>query len=112
MALQKRQSNGITILEPIGNHTYRSDDFNLKSTVSKAIDEGVKKFVINLSGIRKMDSSGLGELVLIHQMIYQEHGMVKLCSLTKEISSLINLTKLNVKFESFNTESSAINSFR
>lgn len=111
MALKKRQSNGITIVEPIGNHTFGSKDFDLKTSIENALNAGDKKFVLNLKGIYKMDSSGLGELVLVHQMVEQKRGQLKLCDLTNAISSMIKLTRLNVKFQIFQNESKALESY-
>jgi anti-sigma B factor antagonist len=111
MALKTRRSNGVIILEPVGYHIYGSKDFDLKTSVANALTSGDKNFVITLSGIRKMDSSGLGELVLIHQMVEKRGGILKLCDLTKEISSIIKLTKLNVRFQIFPNESKAMASF-
>ena len=112
MALKTRKSNGVTILEPIGNYTFGKKDFNLKTVFTQELGSGAKNFVINLSGINKMDSSGLGELVLIHQMVSQKRGVLKLCDLSKEIGALIKMTNLNIKFEVFQTESRAVSSFR
>ena len=111
MALKKRQTNGVTILEPIGSHTYGSKDFDLKETIKETLGAGVKKFIVNMGGIHNMDSSGLGELVLIHQMFNQKNGILKLSDLTNEVSSNIKLTRLNVKFDVFHDEAKAIRSF-
>src|SRR5210317_1713551 len=98
MALKTRRSNGVLIIEPIGNHTFGSKDFDLKTSMANALNAGDKKFVLNLKGIYKMDSSGLGELVLIHKMVDQKRGFLKLCDLTNAVYSMIKLTRLNVKF--------------
>lgn len=111
MALKTRRTNGVTIFEPIGNHTYGSTDFDLKSIITNSLEVGDMKFLINLSGINKIDSTGIGEIVLIHQLIEQKRGILKLCNLSNEISSLMKMTRLNVKFEIFQTESKALGSF-
>ena len=66
---------------------------------------------VDLSKVKYMDSSGLGELISCYTAIQRMSGRVKLLSPNHRLQNLLVITKLITVFEIFDTESAAIASF-
>ncbi len=69
-----------------------------KSIVLDLINSGDNKIILDLSAVSFLDSSGLGALVKIRKAIEPE-GSLKLCSLSPQVISLFELTKIATYFE-------------
>ena len=63
------------------------------------IDKGYNHFVVNLSNVDYIDSSGLGVLVAIHKRSLQHGGSVAITGLKGTVKELFELTRLNKVFE-------------
>jgi anti-sigma B factor antagonist len=71
-----------------------------------------KKILLNLGGVKYMDSSGIGELIANYTTISRQGGQVKLLNLTDKIQDLLVITKLLTVFDSYDNEAEALNSFK
>ncbi|RJO65001.1 MAG: anti-sigma factor antagonist [Myxococcales bacterium] len=79
----------------------------LKSTLFKTIEEGSTFLGLDMSGVRFIDSSGLGVLVSALKRIGQ-NGRIALWGLTYEVKALFELTQLYEVFEIFESETDAV----
>ena len=86
-----------------------SDD--LKNIIVERIKDNKYKFVINLSGTKYVDSSGLGAIVSRISVTRTNKGDVRLVTQTKEILDLLDLTRLNKILKCYDNVNSAIDSF-
>ena len=84
----------------------------LRNQVKRSLEEGANKFVINLSGVSYIDSSGLGELVTTYTTLRNNNGAVNLLNPSKRIKDLLQMTKLLTVFAAFDDESKAIESLQ
>lgn len=71
----------------------------LRQKLLMHIDKGYSKFVVNLSNVDYIDSSGLGVLVAIHKRSLQHGGNVVITGLKGTVKELFELTRLNKVFE-------------
>jgi len=110
-------------------HTRKDDDilvFSMSSrlTVSEAgeklgapfrelIDAGDRRFLFQMADVPYLDSAGVGELVACAKRAYERGGVVKVVSpsgsKTRQIFSMTGLEKV---FETFDSETDALASFR
>ncbi len=60
-----REENGVWIFEASGFLTGHSDSYELLEAVRGKIAEGSRKIVVNLGGIDKINSSGIGVIAAI-----------------------------------------------
>jgi anti-sigma B factor antagonist len=67
----------------------------LVEVVSDAIQEGAKTFVIDLSGVRYISSSGIGLLITMLTKMRNVGGEVYLTSPSEHVKKLLIITKLN-----------------
>ena len=75
------------------------------------IDDGLKKIVVNLEQVRRMNSTGLGILIRCYMSVKKADGDLKLTGLGDTIKGILVMTKLNTVFDTYPTLEDAINSF-
>lgn len=108
MKTQIREKNGITILEPNGKIMGNSAS-EFKKTISPQIETSNKpRILINLEGVDKMDSSGLGVLIGAYAAATQKQGRIGIIHVGKNIKNLIVISRLVRLFEHFDTEEAAL----
>ena len=86
-------------------------EVELRQQIEAALASGANKILVNLGGVRTMDSSAIGLLVAAHDSVRQQSGTMKLCALRGKILSLVHMTELHRVFEIFETEEEALASF-
>src|SRR5215831_2458476 len=110
--LKERQEGDVIILDLSGKITIGEGSVQLREAVRKLLDEGKKKILLNLGDVAYVDSSGIGELVSSYTTTNNQGGHLKLLNLTKKIQDLLMITKLLTVFETFESEASALESFK
>jgi anti-sigma B factor antagonist len=75
----------------------------LVEVVSDAIQEGTKTFVIDLSEVRYISSSGIGLLITMLTKMRNVGGEVFLTSPSEHVKKLLIITKLNNIFTVYDT---------
>jgi anti-sigma B factor antagonist len=83
----------------------------LGETVRELTKKGQKKFVLNLTGLTYVDSSGVGQLVGALTTARNQSGDVKLLKPSKQILDLLKTTRLDTVFDIHEDEAAAIQSF-
>jgi len=83
---------------------------NLRDEVKTLIEDGVKKFVINLKGVPWINSTGLGALMAVYTSVQRSEGALALCHVSDRIQSLFMITKLLTIFDTFPSEQEAVDS--
>jgi len=111
MKANNRQIDGITIVDLSGRIVLGEDTALLRKTVRDLIAGGHKRVLLNLAEVPFIDSSGIGELVSAFTAVRREGGDVKLLKLTRRVSDVLQIVKLETVFDVFNDEAAAIQSF-
>ncbi|MDQ1524249.1 MAG: anti-sigma factor antagonist [Pyrinomonadaceae bacterium] len=112
LSINERQAGDVTVLDMSGKITIGEGSVALRGAIRKLIEEGKKKILLNLSQVSYVDSSGIGEFVASFTAIGREGGQLKLLNLTQKIQDLLAITKLLTVFDTYDDESSALNSFK
>jgi anti-sigma B factor antagonist len=84
---------------------------SLRQTLNNLVSHGEVKFVLNLAGIERLDSSGIGLLVKALQTCKGAGGDVKLTSLPKVVAQTLSMCRLLPLFEVYDEDRQAIASF-
>lgn len=84
--------------EAIGAFQARIDDL---------LRAGTQYFVIDLSGVRFLDSSGLAALVRLYKRVRIGEGDVRLAAVPPAVMPVLELTRLSQVFDIFPTASEA-----
>src|SRR5712691_367474 len=110
--LNERQAGDVSILDLSGSVRMGEGAVSLRNAIRGKIDQGNKKILLNLSGVKNIDSSGIGELIANYTTITREDGQLKLLNLTEKIQNLLVITKLLTVFDAYDNEAEALNSFK
>ena len=112
MAITLRRFDDVVVLDLSGRITIGEGTLMLRDRIQKMLEEGETKFLLNLSEVDYIDSSGLGELVSSFTTVKSQAGTLKLLSLTRRVRDLMQITKLLTVFDVFEDETEALKSFR
>ena len=111
LELNERQAGDVTILDMSGSVRMGEGAVSLRNSIRGLNDEGKKKILLNLAGVKNIDSSGIGELIANYTTVRRDGGQLKLLNLTDKIQNLLVITKLLTVFDSFDNEAEALSSF-
>ncbi len=111
MKITAQAHDDIQVLTLKGNLLGGPDADAFYNLVKQHLDQGTQKFVLDLSGVKLMNSSGLGILIKALKPVREAGGDFHLASITEKIDSLFMITKLYQVFKSFDTVEQAIQEF-
>ena len=110
--VNERQAGDVTILDLTGEVRLGDSSVALRDSVRKLADGGKNKVLLNLAGVKYIDSSGIGELIANYTTISRQGGQLKLLNLTDRIQNLLVITKLLTVFDAYDNEAEALKSFQ
>lgn len=87
------------------------DAAEFNELIHKFIDENKMNIVLDLGGLKFVNSSGIGILIRGYTTVNNAGGKMKLANLTDKTKGLLSITKLNQVFELFETVDEAARSF-
>jgi len=111
MKIKTTEKYEAVILELKGNVMGGDDTKIFNEQLRNLIDDDKKKIVIDLAGVKFMNSSGLGMLIGGLTTLKKADGVLKLARVTDKIESLLIITKLITIFDSYDTVDEAVQAF-
>jgi anti-sigma B factor antagonist len=112
MKINVRSSGDVAVVDLSGKITIGEGDIILRDKIHELLDSGKAKVLLNMEKVSYMDSAGIGELVACYKRAREKGGMVKLLKASGKVADLLQLTKLQEVFETFEDEKEAVSSFR
>jgi anti-sigma B factor antagonist len=112
LEIKERTVGEVVILELTGKITIGEGSVQLRDTVSRLLESGRNRIILNLGAVSYVDSSGIGELVSRYTTTKNTGGKLKLINLPKKIKDLLMITKLLTVFEIYEDEQAALDSFQ
>jgi stage II sporulation protein AA (anti-sigma F factor antagonist) len=112
MRIDERPYDDIVILDLRGKITLGEGDELLQRTVKRLLENGCRKFVLNLEGVPFIDSSGTGELARTYTKISRTGGSLVLLHPTKRIVDLLSIQRALSLFSIFWSERDALAALR
>lgn len=110
--VKERQAGDVTILDLNGEVRIGEGSIAMRDSIRKLADAGKNKVLLNLAGVKYMDSTGIGELIANYTTIRRQGGQLKLLNLTDRIQNILVITKLLTVFDSYDNEAEALKSFQ
>jgi anti-sigma B factor antagonist len=111
LKVKTRMEGDVAVVSVSGKLMGGPESDALRNEVKNLIDEGKRKFVVNLKGVPWINSTGLGALMAVYTSIQRSEGVLRLCHVSDRIQSLFMITKLLTIFDTYPTEEEAIASF-
>jgi anti-sigma B factor antagonist len=113
MALKvtRREQEGISILQLKGRLTFGPEDIVLNDEIRHALAAQRFRLVIDLGGVDKIDSAGLGTLLYARAELRRAGGGLALASLHADHMQTLLVGRLETVFDVFANQLDAVNSF-
>ena len=109
--IKQRQAGDVAILDLDGEVRIGDSATALRGAIRELVAAGNSKILLNLAGVRYIDSSGIGELIANYTTVGRTGGQLKLLSLTDKVQDLLVITKLLTVFDVYEAEAEALSSF-
>lgn len=110
--IKQRQAGDVSILDLNGDIRIGDSATALRSAIRELVAGGSSKILLNLAGVKYIDSSGIGELIANYTTVGRGGGQLKLLSLTEKVQDLLVITKLLTVFDVYDSEAEALSSFK
>lgn len=111
MDISTRKQLGVQVLRLKGPLRLGDAVDEFRNTILGCIDDGDTNFVLNLTEVPMIDSSGIGELIRLHTRLKREGGEIKLVNPGKFVLHTMNLVKIVSLFDIQADEEAAAKAF-
>lgn len=102
-----RREDRAVILELTGEIDVRCSK-DVRDKLMELLREKPDNFIVNMTDVEFMDSSGLATLVEALQWRRREGGQIKLVGLQKRVRSIFEISRLESIFEIYDNEAEAL----
>lgn len=109
--LNARRVDDVTILDLKGRERVRGATIALHESIRCLAGEGKIQVLLDLAGVKHIDSGALGELVASHVTLDKKGGALKLMHMTESVHELMTITKVLPIFDVYDDEPEALASF-
>ena len=107
MHITERRVGHSIILDLVGELTYANRS-TFKGAVERSKQAGCRHLILNMEGVRFLDSSALGMLALLSQSLKVSQGVVSLLHPQNYVREIITLANLHRMLPVYNTEQDAL----
>ncbi len=108
MEIRERTEHGATVLELAGRFTANDRPGLLKEAVATAVGRGARHVLLDLSGVKYIDSTRLGELIAAHVSVARQGGALSLVRTPPRIVELLEMAGLAEVFQRHATIEEAV----
>lgn len=103
--------DGVVVVAPRGDLDLATTG-EFKAHVDALLADGAHDFVVDMTGIRFMDSSGLGALVHLFKRVRMGEGDVRVAAVPPLVMQVFELTRLDRVFDIFPDVDAAVSAFQ
>jgi len=107
LSLETRRLGDVIVVHCEGRIVYR-DEANALSRVAVEALQSAQEVVLDLEGVERIDSAGLGELVFVYVSAEGFGNTVKLAGPSPRVRELLDLTNLSSVFEIYPSVTAAL----
>jgi anti-sigma B factor antagonist len=111
LEIHERHIDGVTVLTLTGQMLLDDGDLAFGRQISGLLERDQVRIVVDLGGVRFIDSSSVGMLAAKLKQVRQRGGDIRLLHLTNRTQRLLGMMKLLIAFETFDDEAAAVRSF-
>jgi len=111
MKIKTSEKYGAVVIALKGNVMGGPDSQEFQDLLHKLLEENKKNIIVDLGGVKFMNSTGLGMLISGYTSVKNGGGSLVLANATEKINSLLVITKLITIFDNYNSVDEAAESF-
>lgn len=108
LELLERENGSASVIEIIGELTVASSTERVLDKVRKNLGAGRRLILVNMAQCRRLDSSGIGELVTSLVTSARHDAHLHLTNVPQQIRGLLKMTNVHKAFQIFDTEEAAL----
>lgn len=108
MKIKEKIENQVAILTLSGKMMGGPETTALHDHIRGLLKDGMNKVVIDLGGVKWINSSGLGVLMAAMTTLKNANGQMKLANVTEKVESLLMITQLMRIFDTYDTVDRAV----
>ena len=111
MKLTHEDYGHLTVLWIMGDLT--ADDVSLfRDTMADLMKNGICDFVLDIRQMYSIDSQGIEALLWLQELSAEKMGQIRLAAVQQDVETILDITRLAVRFEQHPDVDSAIKSLR
>ena len=108
MKIKEKIENHVAVLSLSGKMMGGPETTALHDHIRGLMNDGIKKVVIDLHGVKWINSSGLGVLMAAMTTLKNAEGQMKLANVTEKVESLLMITQLMRIFDTYDSIDRAV----
>ncbi|MBA3804303.1 MAG: STAS domain-containing protein [Acidobacteria bacterium] len=108
LEIAEHENGSAVVIEIIGELTVASSTERVLDKIRKNLEAGRRLILINMAQCRRLDSSGIGELVTSLVTAARHDANLHLTNVPQQIRGLLKMTNVHKAFQIFDTEEAAI----
>lgn len=99
--------NGIAVLTVTGRLMLGTQGSQLDSVVREVVGRGMRKLILDFSGVEHIDSTGIGRCIASLNLIMQAGGSLAIAAATGQVREGFRVTQLDRVFRFYDDVSAA-----
>lgn len=108
----KFETEGNTEIVSFGTDTINAlISEEIKEKINTRVESGISRLIVDLEGVRYIDSSGFGCLLSVARSAKSNYCTVKYCSITPEVLKVLELLHLHTVFSIYPDRDSCLAAF-
>jgi anti-sigma B factor antagonist len=111
MRFKEREAEGIVFLDFTGE-IYGDEQQLLLKKIDQLVEQGKLDCVFNMGKAKRISSSGIGVMISARARYSAQGGTIKMCRCNPRVLSVLEVTRLNLVFDVYETEEEALRSLQ
>jgi anti-sigma B factor antagonist len=108
LQIAQRVGGTVTVLTLSGALVYDEGTRQLRETITAAVGAGARAILLDLSGITRLDSGGVGLLVAMFRHVTRRGGQLKLLRPSPTARRVLGIAHITLVFDIFDDEEEAL----
>jgi len=107
MKLVTEEHGQVAVVRPTGDLTAEETE-SFRKAARERLNTATRDFVIDGSEMEFIDSQGLETLLWLQESTAEQLGQVRLAKLTENVTQILSITRLAMRFETHDTVEEAL----
>lgn len=112
MRIIEKARDKIAVLSLVGDPLGEQDALQLRGKISHVLQEQIKYVVLDLSGVKHINSAGLGGLIASMFSMLKAKGVLTFACPGKNVKEIFKITQLDKVFATYETVADALSNYR
>lgn len=112
MSIKEKMHGDVAVISIKGNLMGEPQTTQLRDKIYSLLQDDMKKIVLDLKGVRWINSSGLGTLIASLTSVKNKGGDLRLACITEKVESVLVVTRLVKVFKEYETVDRAVASYK